>query len=168
MRYVFYLCCFSFLFSCSKSEQESKTAEDIGNTSAGNASINVPAQPDEYYKNLLRLQLQVIKNPDSREAKEAFIHNAYFPDGNALITVGSARTVHPESGAPISRSLVKRAALLDAKRWAVYSLLWLNNDFQPDFGKISENFDGVFKEMYSFNSGDSLIIAIALNVRQIK
>jgi hypothetical protein len=165
MRGLIFTLILLFLFSCSKPEQEYKVTQTQDNEQVTVSNFTAPDKPEFFYRELHKIQQKIMRNPASREFKEAFIYNAYIEDNNALISLGSARTKNPESGELITSSLVRRAALLDAKRWAVYGLLWLNNDFQPDFGKISETHQGVFQELYSFNSGDSLIIAIATPVR---
>lgn len=165
MRLLILLFILSVVLGCSKSKKENDQAAADDSTKLKEISFTVPQRPAFFYEELHKIQQKIMHNPQSREFKEAYIYNAYIPDNNALISLGSARTKNPQSGTEITQALVKRAALVDAKRWAVYGLLWLNNDFQPDFGKISEIHEGVFQELYSFNSGDSLIIAIATPVR---
>ena len=153
-----------FLFSC---KTEKVTDQDVSPKidSTLTTVFNPPTLTDEYYRELFKYQQNIIFNPDSREQKEKYIFNAYFADNNTLISFGSGRRTNPNTQQTIALSLVKRAALVDAKRWATYGLLWLTNDFKPDFGRISEIHYGETKEIYSFYVGDSLVIALASKVR---
>lgn len=151
------------LYSC-KSEQTQSIKSVIPKDSVVSVSFTPPILTEQYYRELFQYQQDIIVNPDNQEKKEQFIQKAYSPENNTLITFGCARKINPETKQPIAHALVKRAALLDSKRWASYGLLWINNDFQPDFGKINEINSGLAQEVFSFDSGDSLVIALASKV----
>ena len=133
--------------------------------SAQTVTFNPPQLEENYYRELYKFQQEIIFNPESREKKERFIFNAYFADNNTLLSFGSARKTNPNTQQAIPYPLIKRTALVDAKRWGTYGLLWLNNDFKPNFGRISEVHKGETREVFSFDVGDSLIIALANKVR---
>ena len=151
------------LYSC-KSEQTQSVKSVTPKDSVVSVSFNPPTLTEQDYRELFQYQQNIIVNPDSREEKEQFIQKAYSPAKNTLITFGCARKINPETKQPIAHALIKRAALLDSKRWASYGLLWIKNDFQPDFGKITEINSGLAQEVFSFDSGDSLVIALASKV----
>jgi len=148
-------------------DKKNNTESSIGKVkkAVDSTVFKTPQVSETFLQELYQIQEEILINPASRKHKEAFIINAYRPDENALITFGSAAHVNPKTGEVITAALVKRAALLDAHRWSAYGLLWLNNDFKPDFGKISELHKGNYRELGSFIKGDSTIIAIATNVR---
>ncbi|MCB0282694.1 MAG: hypothetical protein H6627_04865 [Calditrichae bacterium] len=162
---IFFLIFLVFFMACSEKKQQPPSLQEQDSISFNESNFIKPEKSPFFYKELLKIQQQIIHNPRERIYREAYIVNAYIDNNNALISLGSARTKDPESGTEINPVMAKRAALIDAKRWAVYGLLWLNNDFKPEFGKISEQYSGVFKELYSFNHNDSLTIAIATRVR---
>lgn len=162
---LFILLFIILFFACSEQKQKQQSVQKQDSISFTESTFVKPEKPPFFYKELLKIQQQVIQHPQERLYREAYIINAYQENNNALISLGSARTKDPQSGIEINPAMAKRAALIDAKRWAVYGLLWLNNDFKPEFGKISEQYSGVFEELYSFNTNDSLIIAIATRVR---
>jgi hypothetical protein len=152
-----------FLGACGKSDE--KKQDIIKVTVPGTPADFVAPQLDKsFLANLYTVQMEIITNPSSRLHKERYIFNAYLADNNALVSFGNARLTNPETGAEISRALAKRAALVDAKRWASYGLQWLNNDFRPDFGEISTINHGEIKELATFIKGDSLVVAIASKV----
>ena len=127
-------------------------------------SFNPPALEDSYYREVFGYQQEITVNPESRQKKEQYLKNAYFPDNKTLLSFGCARKTHPETKQPIASPLQKRAALLDAKRWASYGLSWIENDYKPDFGKIAEISAGETVEVFSFDKGDSLVIVLANKV----
>jgi hypothetical protein len=152
-----------FLWACGKSDEKKEDTVKI--TIPGTQVAFTPPKLDQpFLKSLYDVQMEIMNNPSSRLHKERFIFNAYLADNNALVSFGNARLTNPQTGAKISRALAKRAALVDAKRWASYGLLWLNNDFKPDFGEISTVNQGELKELATFIKGDSLIVAIASKV----
>lgn len=153
------------LFLSCKTEKTSEQKLSAKEDSTVAISFNPPTLNDNYYRELFKYQQDIILNPESRLHKEKYIVNAYFTNNNTLISFGAGRKTNPNTQQTIAYPLVKRAALIDAKRWATYGLLWLNNDFKPDFGKIDAVHSGEAKEVYSFNVGDSLVIALASKVR---
>ncbi len=154
------------LLACNEREEqmESVAETDKTNKTEVPATFDPPKFEQDILENLYLTQMDIMHNPSSRAHKEKYISKAYIADKNTLITFGNARLTNPQTGNKISIALIKRAALLDAKRWASYGLLWLKNDFEPDFGKLNEVNKGVIKEIATFNKGDSLIVAIANKV----
>ena len=150
--------------ACNEAGKQKENRAETTNTNA-QTPFNPPKFERAFLENLYLAQMDIMKNPLSRAHKEKFILNAYIADKNTLISFGNARLKDPQTGNKIATPLIKRAALIDAKRWATYGLLWLNNDFKPDFGKIKGAHNGFIKEIATFNKGDSLIIAIASKVR---
>jgi hypothetical protein len=155
-------------FSCkgekqAKQEQQPDTSKQVESNQP--ITFNPPQLDENYYRELFQFQEEIILNPSDRKMKERYIFNAYFADNNTLLSFGSARKINPQTKQAIAYPLIKRAALLDAKRWGTYGLLWLNNDFEPDYGKIKGTNSGQTLEVFSFDKGDSLIIALANKVR---
>lgn len=151
------------LFSC-KTEKVADQNVVMKKDTVLTASFNPPDLSEDFYRELYKDQQNIIINQDNREQKEEYLHKAYFANNNTLITFGSARKINPATGQTINRAMIRRAALLDAKRWASYGLLWLKNDLKPDFGKINDINAVETKEIYSFDVGDSLVIVLANKV----
>ncbi len=156
----------SFLVTCkSEKKVEQEMIEEQAN--AGDqteAFFTPPDLADIQFDQLSELQQQIMVNSTDAALREEFIHQAYFTNNNSIITIGVARLTHPETGAPITRSLVQRAARMDANRWAAYGISWIKNSYQPDFGKLQAFFQGEQKELMSYTQGDSLYLAVASRV----
>ncbi len=151
------------LLACNERGEQKESVAETDKTEV-TATFDPPKFEQDILENLYLAQMDIMTNPSSRAHKEKYISKAYIADKKTLITFGNARLTNPQTGNKISIALIKRAALLDAKRWASYGLLWLKNDFEPDFGKLNEVNKGVVKEIATFNKGDSLIVAIANKV----
>ena len=147
-------------------KSEKSVKQEINKTvdSSRAISFKPPKLDENYYRELFKYQQKIIQNPSGREEKERYIFNAFFPENNTLLSFGSARRTNPQTKQAIPYPLQKRAALIDARRWGTYGLLWINNDFRPDFGKISDIHTGETQEVYTFENGDSLIIVLANKV----
>lgn len=157
---VFYII---IIISCEA--EKSPIPDAVQKTDSAKAiSFNPPVLEETYYRKLYKFQQEIMLNPEDREKKERFIFNAYFAENNTLLSFGSARKTNPKTQQAIPYPLLKRAALVDAKRWATYGLLWINNDFKPDFGRINDIHSGESREVFNFDIGDSLIIALANKV----
>jgi len=154
---------FLTLIAC-KSEESVKLEANKTVDSSRVSSFKPPKLNDDYYRELLKYQQKIIQNPAGREEKERYIFNAFFPESNTLLSLGSARKTNPQNNQTIPYPLQKRAAMIDARRWGSYGLLWINNDFKPDFGKISNVHSGETQEVYTFEKGDSLILVLANKV----
>ena len=160
-KIIFSICILFFLFACNEAEKQ----KDEIKTTNDPIPFNPPKLEQGFLEKLYFTQMEIMKNPTSRIHKEKYIFRAYIADRNTLISFGNAKSTNPSTGEKNSPALIKRAAFLDAKRWATYGLLWLNNDFQPDFGKIKDTHKGITQELLTFNKGDSLVIVIASKVR---
>jgi hypothetical protein len=152
------------LFSCDEADiQKEKVIETIDTNSI--PTFEPPTFEQAFLEQVYQTQMDVMQNPSSRTHREKYISEAYIEDANTLISFGNARLSDPKTGNKIATPLIKRAALLDAKRWASYGLLWIDNDFKSDFGNIKDVHKGLIKEIATFNRGDSLILAIASKVK---
>jgi hypothetical protein len=114
---------------------------------------------------VMNLQLQIERQPENTELRRTFLENAYFKSNNALVTIGVGRLKNPDTGSPIARSMVKRAAQVDANRWAAYGLSWIKNDLSPHFGNLDTTFQGMQIKLMSFDRGDSLYLAVASEIQ---
>jgi len=152
------------LVACNSEKPTAKKTMVVSD-SAKTVSFSPPVLQDSYYRDVFEYQQEITVNPESRQKKEQYLKNAYFPDNKTLLSFGSARKTHPETKQPVAYALQKRAALLDAKRWASYGMSWIENDYKPDFGKITEISAGETVQVFSFDKGDSLVIVLANKVR---
>ncbi|MGD9898651.1 MAG: hypothetical protein AB7T22_05945 [Calditrichaceae bacterium] len=156
----------SFLITC-KSEKkvgQEMVEEQTNAVAESEAFFTPPDMADIQFDQLSELQQQIMRSSADAEIRKKFISQAYFADHNSIITIGIARLTNPETGAPITRGLVQRAAQVDANRWAAYGISWIKNSYQPDFGKLQTFFQGEQKVLMSYTQGDSLYLAVASRV----
>lgn len=153
------------LFSC-EHEKAPSIIPAVDSSKNLIVEISIPEISDEVLKEIFDLQLKVNRNPTHIEFRKQLIARSYFMQSNTLITFGCARKSHPKSGQQINLALLKRAATIDANRWAAYSTEWINNNYMPDFGKLNSNFNGMNQQISSFDYGDSLVIAFAYKINE--
>lgn len=151
------------LFSCAQ-EEAPKFLSQIDSAQIENNSSKLPPLSESELRELFNLQLRVNKNPADIERRKELLSKSYFPGSSIIITFGCARQTHPKTGQKISTALLKRAARIDANRWAAYSNEWLKNNYMPDFGKLNSTFTCNDQQISSFTYGDSLVIAYAYKI----
>ena len=154
------LCLIVLIFSC-KQEKTEKSIENIDSSISRDITFSIPDISEESLHELFELQLRVNKNPTKLAYRKQLVEKSHFQENNALITFGCARMTHPVTGQKVAQALLKRAAIIDAKRWAAYGQTWILNNYMPDFGKLNSTFNGINQQIISFNRGDSLVIAFA-------
>lgn len=143
-------------------EEQTVQAEDAVESEA---VFTAPELSEIDFDALADLQKQISNQPENRSLRGTFLEKAYFKSNKALVTIGVGRLTHPETGQPLSRAMVKRAAQLDANRWAAYGLSWIKNDLNPDFGNVDTTFQGLQNVLLSYDKGDSLYLAVANEIQ---
>ena len=124
-------------------------------------SFSAPAVDTVFWETVFDAQRRVMQSPQDIEPRKALCRQIYFPNSRAIVTVGVGRLRHPETGQPLPFPLVRQAALADAARWASYVSTWLAQDYQPDFGQISNVFQANSRLMGESTRGDSLYVMMA-------
>jgi len=137
-------------------EQLKQTADE-----AAPGSSSLPALSDDYLVSIYEAQELIKIEQDNQQLREAYCQKAYFKDQGLFISMGIARKHNPETGQPISPSLVERAAQIDAMRWASYGKQWLDNNFEPPFGHLDATYNHSIEIIDRANVGDSLFLFIA-------
>lgn len=153
-----------FVFNNCREEQAADKPASVSASHALTPIFSSPVLSESDIKSFIALQSSIIKNPGDISLRKKFIRHVYFPDQMALVTFGAAR-VFTDEGKAISMPLLKRAALIDARRWAAYGHSWIKNNYQPDFGILSNLHSGNIKELVSFQKGDSLIVGYANEIK---
>jgi hypothetical protein len=98
---------------------------------------------------------------DEKSFREDYCKRAYLEKHDLFISMGIGRLTNPETGQPIPLHLVRRAADLDARRWASYGEQWLSADYEPPFGELKSGFNKPVTPLKENIVGDSLFIFIA-------
>ncbi len=157
------------LIACKKETKTRDTDPGTDSLAAGTpaaaaAGFSTPELSEVNFDALISLRLQIERHPQDKSLREQYLQTAWFRNNKALISVGVGRLTHPETGQPVSRSLVKRAAQVDANRWAAYGASWIRNDLSPAFGRLDTTYRGAQTALLSYERGDSLYMAIASEI----
>jgi len=163
-RFPVFIAIFLLIMFCEDTEQHSQNFTNKDSVSF-ETGFTVPSLDSKFLEELYAYQMKILLNPDDNSSKAEFISKAYIKEKNVLITFGNAKKINPKTGEQISPALIKRAAILDAKRWAAYGINWIKNGTEIQFGKINEIYQGLNKEIYTFQKGDSLIVTLASKVQ---
>ena len=143
-------------------EELSHTAEELSQS----FSDRIPQINDAFKVNLYELQEKIKINPDDIELRKQFCQSAFSEDKMVMITMGIAKLKNPESGEIINRGMVERAALIDAKRWAMYGSNWLMFNYEPAFKEIQGNYTRNSQVIDKVEVGDSLFLYLASDLSQ--
>ncbi len=150
-----------FLMSACKKENPPKKIPQPP-AAQSDTLFRAPILEQSYLEQIRQAQQQIVRHPKDKTARAAFLKIAYLPMRHMLVTVGAGRQL--KEGTALPRGLVKRAALLDAKRWAAYGKAWLIYKNETDFGKLNTYYKGYSKTMPTFTRHDSLFIPIVLRI----
>ena len=149
-----------FFGSCQKNEDETESMTRKSDE-ASNMESGLPSFDNDYLVSIYEAQELIKIQQDDIDLRQKYCEKAYLPDQKLFISMGIARLHHPETGASIPEHLAERAARLDAIRWAAYGKYWMENNYQPAFGKLQTNFQQDVKEINRAHVGDSLFIFAA-------
>ena len=149
-----------FFCSCQKNKDETESVTRKSDEASGMES-GLPSFDNDYLVSIYEAQELIKIQQDDVDLRQRYCEKAYLADRKLFISMGIARLHHPETGAAIPDHMVEQAARLDAIRWAAYGKHWLENNYQPAFGKLQANFQQDIKEINRANVGDSLFIFAA-------
>jgi len=143
-------------------EEMSQTAEELSQSFAE----RIPQISDDFKVRIYELQEKIKINPDNVDLRKEFCETAFSKDEMVIITMGISRLIFPETGEPINRGMVERAAKIDATRWALYATNWLMYDYEPAFTEIKGNFTRKTQVIDKVEVGDSLFLYLASDLSQ--
>ncbi len=149
-----------------QSEKDSETEELIqtpGETSS-TTSPPLPQLSDDYYVSIYEAQEMVKIYPDDRSYREKYCQQAYLKDHHIFISMGIGLLTNPKTGRGIPQHLAKRAANLDARRWAGYGEKWLKDNFDSPFGQLEHYSNRPVSVLNQSVVGDSLFVFVATTI----
>ncbi len=160
-----------FLMACTKEksadvettgevEEISQTAQEMSTT----FTERLPQIDDDLKVKIYELQERIKIEQNNSELIKQYCQTAFVPEKNILISMGIGTRINPRTGKRITLPMYERAALLDAKRWALYGEKWLNNNYQPPFGKIKSKFSRTADIIDKVVVGDSLFLYLATDL----
>ena len=146
-----------FVFA-SCTEDPKPAVENPKNESVQN---QLPTLSDEYLTRLFELQEMIRIFPEDRDFRQEYIEHCYLKDKGLFISLGFGTLHDPQSGNPIMEQYYRRAARIDAARWAAYGKSWLTNELEPPFGKLETTQIMTGQELRTTVLGDSLFLFMA-------
>lgn len=151
-----------FVTGCNK-KQDQQVEELIKTNEAGNAAIenNIPKVSSDYLSELFDLQERIKLDHQNIELRKTYCNKALFPESGYIFSMGIGLLSNPKSGAPIPRAMAERVAMIDAARWVGYIEMWLEQQYQPDFGSLNKQVNRPLKVINEITLGDSLIVFYA-------
>lgn len=162
--FVIFLCLFIFTYCGENQPEAANKPEADQKEQTSLASSSLPEFSNEYLVSIYEKQELIKISEDNLELRKTFCQYAYHPESKLFVTMGIGSLKHPESGRPIPRQNAERAATLDAYRWASYGETWLNNQYQPAFGKLDTYFRRPGTVIERSVVGDSLFVFIAIEI----
>jgi hypothetical protein len=127
-------------------------------------SSKIPDLSSDYLVTVYENQELIKISQDDKELRKKYCDQSHLEKQNLFITMGIGSLRNPETGEPIPQHMAERVANLDARRWASYGEMWLNNNYEPSFGKLKSNFKRTVTIIDQTVIGDSLFIFVATSL----
>jgi len=154
------------VFSSCYDEQprEAKKLETKSQNAAGLTSTTIPDLSNDFLVSVYEKQELIKISQDDKELRKKYCEESYFEEHKLFISMGIGVLKNPETGEPIPHHMAEKVANIDARRWAIYGETWLENDYEPPFGKINAFFQRTVTVINKSIVGDSLFIFVATSL----
>jgi len=149
---------------CQSEKSEETEALTVNNAESSSMVTTMPEFDNDYLVSIYEAQELIKIDQENIELIKSYCEKGYVKDNNIFISMGIAKRIHPETGQPIPVQTATRAARLDAVRWAGYAQIWLQNNYQPPFGKIQTQNSKPVKTINQANVGDSLFVWVVTEI----
>ena len=162
---IFTIFCFILLWGCS--EEKPKEAKNFDVQNLNTVALTSPKTPNyssDYLVTVYENQELIKITQEDIELRKEYCDKAYLKEQNLFITMGIGSLRNPKTGEAIPKSQAERVANIDARRWASYGEMWLNNNYEPSFGKLSKNFTRSVTVINKSVVGDSLFVFVATSL----
>lgn len=163
--FIFPIICLIVFPGCSK--EKPKEAEDFDPRKLNTVALTSTKIPDlssDYLVSVYEKQELIKISQENKELRKQYCDESFLEEHKLFISMGIGRLTNPESGEAIPNSMAERVANIDARRWASYGELWLTNNYEPPFGKLSKNFKRTVTVINKSIVGDSLFIFVATSL----
>jgi len=154
--------CLIILIACS--EEKPKEAENYDPNKLSTVALTSTKIPDlssDFLVSVYEKQELIKISQEDKALRKQYCDQSYLREHKLFISMGIGNLINPETGQAIPNRMAERAATIDAKRWASYGELWLTNNYEPPFGKLSKNFQRTVTVINKSVVGDSLFIFLA-------
>jgi hypothetical protein len=152
-------------FGCSEEKPKEAKNFDVENlNTVALTSTKIPDLSTDYLVSVYEKQELIKISQEEKELRKKYCDESYLKEKKLFISMGIGSLKNPETGESIPSSMAERAANIDAKRWASYGEMWLTNNYEPPFGKLSRNFNRTVTVINKSIVGDSLFIFVATSL----
>jgi hypothetical protein len=152
-------------FGCSN--EKPKEAENFDPKTLSTVDLTSTKIPDlssDYLVSVYEKQELIKISQEDKALRKQYCDQSYLREHKLFISMGIGKLTNPQTGETIPSSMAERAAIIDAKRWASYGELWLTNDYETPFGKLSKNFQRTVTVINKSVVGDSLFVFMATSL----
>jgi hypothetical protein len=153
-----------FLLGCKSEKNEQVEQMKISNQESSLAEAGIPDLDNDFLVSIYEAQELIKIEHDNIDLRKKYCQKAYLKDRGYFITMGIGVKNNPETGQAIPTSFVEKSATIDAMRWASYGLQWIQNNYEPAFGKIQAKTNPNITVINKANVGDSLFVFMATKV----
>jgi hypothetical protein len=124
----------------------------------------IPNLSSDYLVSVYENQELIKISHENKDLRKLYCDQAFLEKENLFISMGIGSLKNPQTGESIPQHLAARVANLDARRWASYGEKWINNDYEPSFGKLKSNFKRTVTVIDEKVIGDSLFVFVATSL----
>ena len=155
----------TLVWSCYDEEpREANESETKTTNTASFLSTTIPDLSDDFLVSVYERQELIKISQEDETLRKNYCDESYLEEQKLFISMGIGKLTNPETGEPIPHNLAERAANIDARRWASYGELWLTNNYEPPFGKLTRTFNRTVTVINKSVVGDSLFIFVATSL----
>ena len=157
--------CLIIIIGCSEEKPKEAKNFDVKNLSTvALTSSKIPNLSSDYLVSVYEKQELIKISQEDKKLRKNYCDESFLEKQNLFISMGIGSLRNPKTGDAIHNSQAERVANIDARRWASYGEMWLNNNYEPSFGKLSKNFNRSVTVINKSVVGDSLFIFVATSL----
>jgi hypothetical protein len=148
-------------------DEKPREATKLDTTAPKQVTLTASKIPDlssDYLVTVYESQELIKISQDDKALRKKYCDQSYLEKEKLFISMGIGSLINPKTGEAIPHHMAERVANLDARRWASYGEMWLNNDYEPSFGKLKSNFKRTVTVVDKTVIGDSLFVFVATSL----
>lgn len=157
--------CLIFWQRCNDQQPQAVNDQDLKNkTTVASSAAKIPDLSSDFLVSVYEKQELIKISQEDKELRKKYCDESYLKNEKLFISMGIGALKNPETGQTVPEHQAERAANLDARRWASYGELWLTNNYEPPFGKLTRIFNRSVTVINKSVVGDSLFIFVATSL----
>jgi len=128
------------------------------------AASKIPNLSSDYLVSVYENQELIKISHEDKDLRKKYCDQSFLENERLFISMGIGSLKNPQTGESIPQHLAERVANLDARRWASYGEMWINQDYEPPLGKLKSNFKRTVTVVDKTVIGDSLFVFVATSL----